>query len=59
MPIESYLNLVIGSGAGGKIAAWSLARQGQRTVVVERSMIGGSSRSMPRARSWSCSPASR
>src|SRR5579864_4073973 len=42
MSVESYKNLVIGSGAGGKIVGWNLAKQGQKTVVVERSMIGGS-----------------
>jgi pyruvate/2-oxoglutarate dehydrogenase complex dihydrolipoamide dehydrogenase (E3) component len=39
---DSYRNLVIGSGVAGKIVAWTLARQGQKTIVVERSMIGGS-----------------
>ena len=42
MAIETYRNLVIGSGEGGKILAWNLAKKGERTVVVERSMIGGS-----------------
>ena len=42
MTIEHVQNLVIGSGVAGKIIAWTLAKQGQRTVVVERSMIGGS-----------------
>ena len=42
MSIEHVQNLVIGSGVGGKLVAWTLAKQGQRTVVVERSMIGGS-----------------
>jgi pyruvate/2-oxoglutarate dehydrogenase complex dihydrolipoamide dehydrogenase (E3) component len=42
MAIENYQNLVIGSGAGGKIAGWNLAKQGQKTAVVERAMIGGS-----------------
>jgi pyruvate/2-oxoglutarate dehydrogenase complex dihydrolipoamide dehydrogenase (E3) component len=34
--------VVIGSGEGGKILAWNLAKKGQKTIVVERSMIGGS-----------------
>jgi len=42
MTIERYRNLVIGSGEGGKILAWNLAKMGQKTVVVERSMVGGS-----------------
>jgi pyruvate/2-oxoglutarate dehydrogenase complex dihydrolipoamide dehydrogenase (E3) component len=42
MTVENYQNLVIGSGAGGKLLAWTLAKRGQKTVVVERSMIGGS-----------------
>src|SRR5262245_18249031 len=40
--IENYQDLVIGSGVGGKLLAWTLARRGQQTVVVERSMVGGS-----------------
>ena len=42
MPIEHVRNLVIGCGVAGKIFAWILAKQDQKTVVVERSMIGGS-----------------
>src|SRR5207237_8105192 len=42
MTIERVQNLVIGSGVAGKILAWTLAKQGQKTVVVERSMVGGS-----------------
>ena len=34
--------LIIGCGVAGKILAWTLAPQGQKTVVVERSLIGGS-----------------
>ena len=41
MSVERYQNLVIGSGVGGKLIGWTLARRGQKTVVVERSMIGG------------------
>src|SRR5215831_17911681 len=33
--------LVLGSGTGGKLMAWHLARSGQRTAVVERQWIGG------------------
>jgi pyruvate/2-oxoglutarate dehydrogenase complex dihydrolipoamide dehydrogenase (E3) component len=42
MTVENYQNLVIGSGVAGKLIAWTLAKQGQKTVVVERSMVGGS-----------------
>src|SRR5258708_1015042 len=42
MTIEHFQNLVIGSGVAGKLLGWTLAKQGQKTVVVERSMIGGS-----------------
>jgi pyruvate/2-oxoglutarate dehydrogenase complex dihydrolipoamide dehydrogenase (E3) component len=42
MNVESYHNLVIGSGEAGKYIAWTLAKLGQKTVVVERSLIGGS-----------------
>jgi pyruvate/2-oxoglutarate dehydrogenase complex dihydrolipoamide dehydrogenase (E3) component len=42
MSIDRIQNLVIGCGVAGKIIAWTLAKQGQKTVVVERSMIGGS-----------------
>jgi pyruvate/2-oxoglutarate dehydrogenase complex dihydrolipoamide dehydrogenase (E3) component len=34
--------LILGSGAGGKLLAWHMARSGRRTVVVERRWIGGS-----------------
>ena len=42
MTVELYQNVVIGSGEGGKILAWNLAKKSQKTIVVERSMIGGS-----------------
>jgi pyruvate/2-oxoglutarate dehydrogenase complex dihydrolipoamide dehydrogenase (E3) component len=34
--------LVLGSGIGGKILAWQMAKSGHRTAVVERKLIGGS-----------------
>jgi pyruvate/2-oxoglutarate dehydrogenase complex dihydrolipoamide dehydrogenase (E3) component len=34
--------LVLGSGAGGKVLAWHMAKSGHRTAVVERKLIGGS-----------------
>src|SRR5215475_12675330 len=42
MNTEHFQNLIIGSGVAGKILGWTLASQGQKTVVVERSMVGGS-----------------
>src|SRR5262245_47400193 len=42
MSSERFQNLIIGSGVAGKLLAWTLASQGQKTVVVERAMIGGS-----------------
>jgi pyruvate/2-oxoglutarate dehydrogenase complex dihydrolipoamide dehydrogenase (E3) component len=39
---ELYEDLILGSGAGGKLLAWHLARSGRRTAVVERRWIGGS-----------------
>jgi hypothetical protein len=40
--VEHDQNLVIGSSEAGKILAWNLAQMGQNSVVIERSMIGGS-----------------
>jgi pyruvate/2-oxoglutarate dehydrogenase complex dihydrolipoamide dehydrogenase (E3) component len=39
---DRYQCLVLGSGNGGMILAWHLARSGKRTAVVERRYIGGS-----------------
>jgi pyruvate/2-oxoglutarate dehydrogenase complex dihydrolipoamide dehydrogenase (E3) component len=39
---EEYDLVVLGSGAGGKLIAWSSAQKGQRVVVVERKYVGGS-----------------
>jgi pyruvate/2-oxoglutarate dehydrogenase complex dihydrolipoamide dehydrogenase (E3) component len=39
---ENYEMLVLGSGAGGKLLAWHMARSGHRAAVVERKLIGGS-----------------
>jgi pyruvate/2-oxoglutarate dehydrogenase complex dihydrolipoamide dehydrogenase (E3) component/pimeloyl-ACP methyl ester carboxylesterase len=39
---ETYRNVVIGSGEGGKFLAWHLASSGEKTAVVERKWIGGS-----------------
>ena len=34
--------LILGSGTGGTIAAWTFAQRGQRVAVIERKYIGGS-----------------
>ena len=39
---ELFGDVVLGSGAGGKLLAWHLARSGRRVAVVERRWIGGS-----------------
>ena len=39
---EEYDLVVLGSGAGSKLAAWTLAQQGKRVGVIERKYIGGS-----------------
>ena len=39
---EQYDVLILGSGTGGKVLSWTLAREGKRTAVVERKYIGGS-----------------
>jgi len=42
MTSQRYEILVLGSGAGGKLLSWHMARAGHRTAVVERKWIGGS-----------------
>lgn len=39
---EKYDVVVLGSGAGGKLLAWTLGKQGKRVAVIERKYIGGS-----------------
>jgi pyruvate/2-oxoglutarate dehydrogenase complex dihydrolipoamide dehydrogenase (E3) component len=39
---EHFDALILGSGPGGNLLVWRLARSGQRVVVVERRYIGGS-----------------
>jgi pyruvate/2-oxoglutarate dehydrogenase complex dihydrolipoamide dehydrogenase (E3) component len=39
---EPFEILILGSGQGGKLLAWDMARSGRRTAVVERRWIGGS-----------------
>ena len=38
---EEYDLVVLGSGAGGKLIAWTSAEKGQRVVVIERKYVGG------------------
>jgi pyruvate/2-oxoglutarate dehydrogenase complex dihydrolipoamide dehydrogenase (E3) component len=42
MGSQHVQNLIIGSGVAGKLLGWTLAAQGQKTVVIERAMVGGS-----------------
>lgn len=39
---EHYDVLVIGSGEAGKYLAWTLSKEGHRTALVERKLVGGS-----------------
>jgi pyruvate/2-oxoglutarate dehydrogenase complex dihydrolipoamide dehydrogenase (E3) component len=39
---EQYDVLVLGSGTAGKLMAWTMAKEGRRTAVIERKYIGGS-----------------
>jgi pyruvate/2-oxoglutarate dehydrogenase complex dihydrolipoamide dehydrogenase (E3) component len=39
---EEYDLVILGSGTGGTIAAWTFAGQGQRVAAIERKYIGGS-----------------
>lgn len=39
---EDYDLLILGSGATGKIVAWTLAKKGMKTAVIERKYVGGS-----------------
>src|SRR6201981_3031878 len=43
---EQFEVLILGSGQGGKLLAWQIARSGLRTAVVERQWIGGSCRNI-------------
>ncbi|HEX5325755.1 MAG TPA: FAD-dependent oxidoreductase, partial [Acetobacteraceae bacterium] len=40
--LEQFEALILGSGQGGKLLAWHMARLGRRTAVVERQWVGGS-----------------
>src|SRR3954470_17456746 len=39
---EIYDLVILGSGQGGKLLAWHLARSGKKVAVVERRWVGGS-----------------
>ena len=39
---EEYDLVILGSGVGTKLAAWTFAAQGQRVAVIERKYVGGS-----------------
>src|SRR5215471_16026589 len=39
---EEYDLVVLGSGTGAKVAAWTTAQQGKRVALIERKYIGGS-----------------
>jgi pyruvate/2-oxoglutarate dehydrogenase complex dihydrolipoamide dehydrogenase (E3) component len=39
---EKYDVLVLGSGTAGKLIAWTMAKEGRRTAIVERKYVGGS-----------------
>ena len=39
---EHFDTLVLGGGTAGKLAAWTMAKEGRRTAVVDRKYIGGS-----------------
>lgn len=40
--LEEYDLVILGSGTGATLAAWTFAGQGQRVAVIERKYVGGS-----------------
>ena len=40
--VEKYDALVLGGGTAGKVIAWTMAKEGRRTAVVDRKYVGGS-----------------
>jgi pyruvate/2-oxoglutarate dehydrogenase complex dihydrolipoamide dehydrogenase (E3) component len=40
--VEKYEILVLGSGEAGKYLAWTMAKEGRRTALIERRWLGGS-----------------
>jgi pyruvate/2-oxoglutarate dehydrogenase complex dihydrolipoamide dehydrogenase (E3) component len=39
---EKYDVIVLGGGTAGKVIAWTMAKQGRRTAVIDRKYVGGS-----------------
>src|ERR1051325_4812387 len=39
---EEYALLVLGSGTGGKLISWTLAKKGMKVATIERKYVGGS-----------------
>src|ERR1700757_4515049 len=39
--VERYEILILGSGEAGKFLAWTMAKAGHRTAMVERKYLGG------------------
>jgi pyruvate/2-oxoglutarate dehydrogenase complex dihydrolipoamide dehydrogenase (E3) component len=39
--VEDFDIVIFGSGAGGKLLAWTLGAEGKRVAVIERKYIGG------------------
>ena len=39
---EKYDVVVLGGGTAGKVIAWTMAKQGKRTAVIDRKYVGGS-----------------
>ena len=39
--LENFDALVLGGGTAGKLAAWTMAKEGRRTAVIDRKYIGG------------------
>jgi pyruvate/2-oxoglutarate dehydrogenase complex dihydrolipoamide dehydrogenase (E3) component len=39
---EKFDALVMGGGTAGKLAAWTMAKEGMRTAVIDRKYVGGS-----------------
>src|SRR5262249_38477176 len=40
--VEECDLVILGSGTGGTVAAWTFAGKGQRVAVIERKYVGGS-----------------
>src|SRR5580698_9210678 len=39
--VEKRDVLVFGGGTAGKVVAWTMAKQGRRTAVIDRNYVGG------------------